>query len=81
MGLSVSNFTIENNSGRRVREDIDDCFKALQGQSAETTDLNSSQCVAGMTFLNTTSKLLKVRNFIETNRTTNFFGTNLKRCT
>ena len=62
MGLSVSNFTIENNSGRLVREDIDDCFKALQGQSAETTDLADTQCVAGMTFLNSNSNIWKIRN-------------------
>ena len=62
MGLSVSNFTIENNSGRLVREDIDACLKALQGQSVETSDLASSKCVAGMTFLNSTSNIWKIRN-------------------
>ena len=62
MGLSVSNFTIENNSGRLVREDIDACLKALQGQSAESSDLATSKCVAGMTFLNTTTDILKIRN-------------------
>ena len=62
MGLSVSNFTIENNSGRLVREDIDACLKALQGQSAESSDLATSKCVAGMTFLNTTTNILKIRN-------------------
>jgi len=62
MGLSVTNFDIENASGQNVRLDIQAAFKALQGQSAESSDLNTSQCVAGMTFLNTTSKDLKVRN-------------------
>ena len=64
MGLSVSDFTIDNASGQAVRLDIQACFKALQGQNAESadSDMASSQCVAGMTFLNTTSKVLKVRN-------------------
>ena len=62
MSLSVNDFTIDNASGQAVRLDIQACFKALQGQSAETTDLASSKCVAGMTFLNTTSNILKVRN-------------------
>jgi len=62
MSLSVTDFTIDNASGQAVRLDIEACFKALQGQSAETTDLNQSQCVAGMTFLNTTTNTLKVRN-------------------
>lgn len=62
MGLSVSNFDIENASGQSVRLDIQAAFKALQGQSSEATDLNTSQCVAGMTFLNTTTNILKIRN-------------------
>ena len=62
MSLSVANFDIQNASGQNVRLDIQAAFKALQGQSAESTDLNGSQCVAGMTFLNTTSKILKIRN-------------------
>ena len=64
MGLSVSDFTIDNASGQAVRLDIQACFKALQGQNAESadSDMASSQCVAGMTFLNTTSNILKVRN-------------------
>ena len=64
MGLSVSDFTIDNASGQAVRLDIQACFKALQGQNAESadSDMASSQCVAGMLFLNTTSKVLKVRN-------------------
>ena len=62
MGLSVSNFDIENASGQNVRLDIQAAFKALQGQSSESTDLNTSQCVAGMTFLNTTTNILKIRN-------------------
>ena len=62
MSLSVANFDIENANGQTVRLDIQSALKALQGQSAESSDLNTSQCVAGMTFLNTTSKLLKIRN-------------------
>ena len=64
MGLSVSDFTIDNASGQAVRLDIQACFKALQGQNAESadSDMASSQCVAGMLFLNSTSKVLKVRN-------------------
>lgn len=62
MSLSVANFDIENANGQTVRLDIQAAFKALQGQSAESSDLNTSQCVAGMTFLNTTSNILKVRN-------------------
>ena len=65
MGLSVSDFTIDNASGQAVRLDIQACFKALQGQNAEgaDSDMASSQCVAGMTFLNTTTDILKVRTF------------------
>ena len=35
MSLSVNDFTIDNASGQAVRLDIQACFKALQGQSAE----------------------------------------------
>ena len=63
MGLSVSDFTIDNASGQSVRLDIQACLKALQGQNAESSDITTqSQCVAGMTFLNTTTNILKVRN-------------------
>jgi len=62
MSLSVTDFTIDNASGQAVRLDIQACFKALQGQNAETTDLNQSQSVAGMTFLNTATNTLKIRN-------------------
>ena len=62
MSLSVANFDIENANGQTVRLDIQSALKALQGQSAESSDLNTSQCVAGMTFLNTTSNILKIRN-------------------
>ena len=61
MGLSVSNFNIENASGLNVRQDIETAFKALQGQSAESSDLAETQCVAGMTFL-LQPNTLKVRN-------------------
>ena len=63
MGLSVSDFTIDNASGQSVRLDIQACLKALQGQNAESSDITTqSQCVAGMTFLNTTTNILKIRN-------------------
>ena len=62
MSLSVANFDIENANGQSVRQDIQACLKALQGQSAETSDLATSKCVAGMTFLNTTTNILKIRN-------------------
>ena len=64
MSLSVTDFTIDNASGQTVRLDIQACLKALQGQSAETSDsaMTSGKCVAGMTFLNTTTNILKVRN-------------------
>ena len=62
MSLSVANFNIENANGQTVRLDIQAALKALQGQRAESSDLNTSQCVAGMTFLNTTSNILKIRN-------------------
>ena len=60
----VSNFTIENASGLTVRQDIEACLLALQSSNSSSadSDLASSACVAGMTFLNTTSKELKVRN-------------------
>ena len=62
MSLSVTDFTIDNASGQAVRLDIQACFKALQGQSAESSDLAGTQCVAGMTFLNTSTNILKIRN-------------------
>ena len=63
MGLSVTDFTIDNASGQLVRLDIEACLKALQGQNAESSDITTaSQCVAGMTFLNTGTNTLKVRN-------------------
>ena len=66
MGLSVSNFNIENASGLNVRQDIETAFKALQGQSAESSDLAETKCVAGMTFL-LQPNTLKVRNANNTN--------------
>jgi len=63
-GLSVSNFNIDNASGQTVRLDIEACFKALQGQSAEANDstMTPQKCVKGMTFLNTQTNDLKIRN-------------------
>ena len=60
----VSNFNIENAAGQTVRQDIEACFLALQSSNSSSadSDLASSACVAGMTFLNTTSNILKIRN-------------------
>ena len=37
-------------------------FAAIQSCNSKSTDLSTSQCVAGMLFLNTTTDILKVRN-------------------
>ena len=58
----VTNYTIENNSGQNVRIDLNAVFAAIQSSNSKSTDLTSSQCVAGMPFLNTTSNILKIRN-------------------
>ena len=59
---SVANYNIEDNSGANVRIDLNAVFAAIQSNNSETSDLATSKCVAGMTFLNTTSNELKVRN-------------------
>ena len=58
----VTNYTIENASGANVRTDLNNVFAAIQSSNSKSTDLVASQCVAGMPFLNTTSKILKIRN-------------------
>ena len=58
----VTNYTIENASGANVRTDLNNVFAAIQSNNSKSSDLATSQCVAGMTFLNTTSNILKVRN-------------------
>ena len=58
----VANYNIENNSGANVRIDLNAVFSAIQSSNSKSTDLATSQCVAGMPFLNTTSKILKIRN-------------------
>ena len=58
----VTNYTIENASGANVRIDLNNVFAAIQSSNSKSTDLASSQCVAGMPFLNTTSNILKIRN-------------------
>jgi len=58
----VTNYTIENASGANVRIDLNNVFAAIQSNNSKSSDLAASQCVAGMTFLNTTSNILKVRN-------------------
>tara|TARA_R100000231_G_scaffold37186_3_gene32681 strand:- start:1372 stop:2229 length:858 start_codon:yes stop_codon:yes gene_type:complete len=58
----VTNYTIENASGANVRTDLNNVFAAIQSSNSKSTDLAASQCVAGMPFLNTTSKILKIRN-------------------
>ena len=58
----VTNYTIENASGANVRTDLNNVFGAIQSCNSKSSDLATSQCVAGMHFLNTTTKLLKIRN-------------------
>ena len=58
----VTNYTIENASGANVRTDLNNVFAAIQSNNSKSSDLATSHCVAGMTFLNTTSNILKVRN-------------------
>ena len=58
----VTNYTIENASGANVRIDLNNVFAAIQSSNSKSSDLVSSQCVAGMPFLNTTSNILKIRN-------------------
>jgi len=58
----VTNYTIENASGANVRIDLNAVFAAIQSSNSKSSDLASSQCVAGMPFLNTTTNTLKIRN-------------------
>ena len=58
----VTNYTIENASGANVRIDLNAVFAAIQSSNSKSSDLASSQCVAGMPFLNTTTNILKIRN-------------------
>ena len=58
----VTDYTIDNASGAGVRIDLNAVFAAIQSNNSNASDLNDSQCVTGMTFLNTTSKILKIRN-------------------
>ena len=58
----VTNYTIENASGANVRTDLNAVFAAIQSSNSKSSDLATSQCVAGMPFLNTTSNILKIRN-------------------
>jgi len=58
----VTNYTIENASGANVRTDLNAVFGAIQSSNSKSSDLASSQCVAGMPFLNTTTNILKIRN-------------------
>ena len=58
----VTNYTIENAPGANVRTDLNNVFAAIQSNNSKSSDLATSQCVAGMTFLNTTSNILKIRN-------------------
>ena len=59
---SVANYNVEDNSGANVRIDLNNIFAAIQSNNSDTSDLATSKCVAGMTFLNTTSNELKVRD-------------------
>ena len=58
----VTNYTIENASGANVRIDLNNVLAAIQSNNSKSTDLATSQCVAGMPFLNTTTNILKIRN-------------------
>ena len=58
----VTNYTIENASGANVRTDLNAVFAAIQSSNSKSSDLATSQCVAGMPFLNTTTNILKIRN-------------------
>ena len=58
----VTNYTIENASGANVRTDLNNVFAAIQSSNSKSSDLASSQCVAGMPFLNTSTNILKIRN-------------------
>ena len=58
----VTNYTIENASGANVRTDLNNVFAAIQSSNSKSSDFASSQCVAGMPFLNTTTNILKIRN-------------------
>ena len=58
----VTNYTIENASGANVRTDLNNVLAAIQSSNSKSSDLSTSQCVAGMLFLNTTSDILKIRN-------------------
>ena len=58
----VTNYTIENASGANVRTDLNNVFAAIQSSNSKSSDLASSQCVAGMPFLNTTTNILKIWN-------------------
>ena len=58
----VTNYTIENASGANVRTDLNSVFAAIQSSNSKSSDLATSQCVAGMPFLNTTTNILKIRN-------------------
>ena len=58
----VTNYTIENASGANVRIDLNNVFAAIQSNNSKSSDLATSQCVAGMTFLNTSTNILKIRN-------------------
>ena len=59
---NVLNYTIEDNNGANVRIDLNAVFAAIQSSNSKSSDLATSQCVAGMPFLNTTSNILKIRN-------------------
>ena len=59
---SVANYNIEDNSGANVRIDLNAVFAAIQSNNSEPADLAATKCVTGMTFLNTTSNELKIRN-------------------
>ena len=58
----VTDYTIDNASGAGVRIDLNAVFAAIQSSNSNSSDLATSQCVAGMPFLNTSTNILKIRN-------------------
>ena len=59
----VTNYTIENASGANVRTDLNAVFGAFQSSNSKSSDLATSQCVAGMPFLEYDYKYFKDKKF------------------
>ena len=57
----VANYTVDNDTGANVRADINNIFAAVQSLNSGSSDPSGTQ-VAFQLSVNTTSKLLKLRN-------------------